>query len=334
MKKLLRNKILFLALPLSLMAVATSCQIKQDYTPQFKTNKEITHNELMMQKILDDDTSLSEKQREVYVNEQNKIDNSLITELKAALILGNLLNTDVIENASGSKKTQVIQAHSKIKQTLSENWYWFLNHLTNARFMLNPYGDSYDDQDETENNPATIKYFDYANEHLKNYILLLDNPKIQDFKVTKLNNLSADIHTDKKMIYIKLNDRYCLMLVRFDQPDKASTYLLLPDVFDFKNLNMSFENFVEMMQGKIEEIRLSQINKEIDYFSSSFREEGVSEEEHKRQISERIYKQQNDEKLFSLHQQKNYNEVFKLIMDDINKKEIKLLRYTWGYIYD
>ncbi|SJZ41109.1 aromatic motif membrane protein [Mycoplasmopsis verecunda] len=325
MKKWLINKILLLStISLPILAVS-SCYQKADEEIKLKPKKQVTNNEMKINQIASK-LITNNQERDLYISQQKNIPDDIITELKASMIYANISNVKVLEKSSSVLNNQVKNAIIAITNTLTKDWYWYLNNLNKNKYVLNPFNENYSDitnLEETKNNPKNTKsIFQYVLNKNKTYAIDMKNANIQDIISYEIPNEKFDIYQNKKINFILFDNNTFILYFTYSK-DNKNNILIIPDVFliinnqEAKEITSKFkDSFITALNQRI------QNKTNYDILTGSNQQEAL----------DNAYKAFSDKKLFTMYEPNNYSGIFYDATMLLNNNEMQLLRYTWGEI--
>ncbi|WLP85921.1 aromatic motif membrane protein [Mycoplasma seminis] len=325
MKKWLRNSLIFTSTitPLASFALVSCSQTFKDEI-KLKPKKEVSQNEEFLNEMVAK-IFTNNKAKNLYIEHQNAIEADIYTELKASLIYAPVANIKVLKNSDAEKLNQVTNSIFAIESMLKDNWYWYLNHLSQDLFILNPFDAKYKDItsfEDTEANPKnTQALFDYANKKYGSYGFKVPS----DVKFVKalsfeLQNKPQDIYQVKAINYIILTNNTFIPYFIY-QTDKKFKIQIIPDLF-----------VLQSEQNIEEQIKLFN-----QAFLAAYDEKIARDAEYNKNLEEenpqtKAYLDNNDQNLFKMYNVANYSTLFFKALLKVNDQKLNLLRYSWGGI--
>ncbi|QDF64810.1 aromatic motif membrane protein [Mycoplasma nasistruthionis] len=330
MKKLLK---LSAFIPLASIFTLVSCNqpiVPETTNYKLKTKQKSLNQELLDKIVKEHYLPTDNFAAKAYINNQNSIDDGIYVELKSSLIFASIINSDVLAN-SGPKRVLVGKGINAISNTLNNDWYFYLNNLNKFNYILNPFGsryiDSNVDQDEQQqkiNPKSTQAQFEYVNSKYNSANLELKNPKILSITEKTLTNQKADIYNNKSVMYLNIENNYIIPVFKYQADNNSATKLFVsPDIIWKQNPDLSIENLINQFHDAFQNSWSELLKKEYDY--------NVEIESSDPDI---VYSQFNDENLFKLYKNNNYNEITSLAIAKLNQDQLNAFRYTWGYVYE
>ncbi|MFV8474423.1 aromatic motif membrane protein [Mycoplasma sp. Z631] len=365
MKKLLKNKLLWLSLgtlPCLIPTVACSKQDKlNDNDIKLKANKPLSANEIKLNEILNKLNSNIQEQ-DLYLKTQQNIPAAIYTELKSAMIYANISNVKALDKSPSTLTGQVKNSINSINNILSSNWYWYLDHLAHNTYVFNPFDADYknlsskDANDEDESNSSgeeasesssnennlkenkvdlprsTQELFDYVQDKYGSYSLTLNDAKINNILSFELQTKSQDIYINKYLNFLIL-DNNCFIpyftyskSLKKEQTEIIKNYILIiPDVFLV--LNKDMDATIKAFVQAFKDAHQAIIQADIDYAIKT----GEPDNE---QTAAQAYAKHNDANLIQLYNENNYSTIFYKAFMELNKSQMQILRYTWGEIHE
>ncbi|WP_416756616.1 aromatic motif membrane protein [Mycoplasma aquilae ATCC BAA-1896] len=353
MKKLLKNKLLWLSLgslPCSVTMVACSKQDKlNDDDIKLKEIKPLSQNQIKLNEILKTLNSNIQEQ-DLYLKTQQNIPAAIYTELKSAMIYANISNVKVLEKSPSTLAGQVKNSINSIVNVLSINWYWYLDHLSHNTYVFNPFDADYKNLtgiDSTSNQNSTLstekneekqqviprstqELFDYVAEKYGSYSLTLNDAKIMKIQSFELPAKIKDVYISKYLNFLVLDQNRFIPYFTYNKIIKnekqeiiKKAILIIPDVFLVLNndIDGTINAFVQAFKTAYQSI----IQSDIDYAVKT----GEPNDE---QTAAQVYLKHNDANLIQLYNENNYSTIFYKAFMELNKSKMQILRYTWGEI--
>ncbi|WFQ93075.1 aromatic motif membrane protein [Mycoplasma feriruminatoris] len=266
------------------------------------------------------------KLKDSYINDQENVPDSRFNELKYALTFYPIFIHRSLDRHVGRQHFEIIQKGKKaIELILKNDWYWFLNNITQFRYIFNPYGDFYKEfDDDTKLFNAVEKEFGLTTS--------IKNNKIEGFirlpleESNKINQEIKDVYLSKESFYLIFDKNKVVKIWKFENNKKVE-FQISSDIFIFKNTD-SIEQQLTELEKTIFQKRKEEYNKSFEIANKE------KKEEDKKQKIKNLQDKSNDRSFMKFHETDQYNERLKEALTEINKKELKIARYSLGGVYE
>ncbi|MGX9394885.1 aromatic motif membrane protein [Mycoplasma sp. 1781] len=321
MKKLYLTSLVLPILPLCAISCANIKNIK-DTSIDFpkKQRKEYYRNE-SISLLLDFFAKNNLNEKNIYIFQQENKSDSKFNELKYAFVYDPVFIQNSVHK-NQDYRPLALTSMQVIKNTLSNDWYWTLNNLSKFKYIFNPYGDRY---------KTFAKEQEYFNEVRKKFNSL--SISVQDNTPKKLIKMpfkdipelkKYNVFTDKEIVYLLFDNNKVIKIWKFI--DKGIPKLLIvPDILIFKN-EMNIEDQLKQLEEKIFEKRVKTFKSNLE----SAKEDAELENE---PFDEKTFiKPYIDEKYIEFHAIYQYNDDLADVLNEINKEELKIFKFTMRFI--
>lgn len=312
----------------STIAIVSALSIRHYKVEKAKKNevpiakKEYLENNKFINKMLLDifkDKELTEK----YVNFENSISNQQFDELKYSLNFFPIFRN----NVSNFDNAKIIASLKKnIVNTLTENWFWYLNNISKFIFVFNPYGDDYKLLDKEEELLEKVKSI------FPDISLKLTNNKIIDFYESDYKTMPEvkkyNEWTDIKNIYYFYKHNIVIKGFTYQYKNKINV-IIRPSLLYFNNSKSIEETKkqIDKLDNLIFEKRSQYIKNEYKYEEQTFSNFNASE----------FYKKNNDTQMLTLFNDNGYNRSYYEASAELSsneKNKIEIFRFSWRDIDD
>ncbi|WP_156932510.1 aromatic motif membrane protein [Mycoplasmopsis sturni] len=212
-----------------------------------------------------------------------------------------------------------LNAKKIINQTLTKDWFWFLNNLEKIGFVLNPYGDEY--------------YHDTFGLDTTQYVLLNDADRpylITNLKTNKAHLIIKDFDIQNENNQFKLLKSFYLIIdqKRFlngfiYQKDDSVTIQFTGDVYEiFNNEEVLQKSNMEDFINKFQQELLTQYQKNTQSYIS-YREK-LDPNTDTKALAQKF----NDQWFLTLFNPDAYSKSAFLAIKELQKENINLMRFT------
>ncbi|AWX42856.1 Uncharacterised protein [Metamycoplasma cloacale] len=326
MKKLLKNNLFITSSLLSTLIIPNitiSCykenkeeKINLNESSLYKKNDLSTNT--IIKNLIDFQFKNNNTEIENFINWQNNILDTKIEELANALMWYPIFRGDKsIESAQLYSKL-VTNSKEILKQTINKDWLWFLNHLNNFKFVFNPYGEYYRDEDDYQ-----TKSFEYVSKNLfQDLVYKNENINITNYIEFVYPELNFE-YKNKNLtsFYLILNQRSAIKGFKYVDINENHVVKIIPDILIFNNVNenKTINEFIKEYETLFKEEWKLKYSKEIEYWTN------IDEE-----YIPNVINQINDIGLlndFSLiHSEISYQAIKKM-----NENSLNTFRFTWRF---
>ncbi|WP_434334591.1 aromatic motif membrane protein [Mycoplasma capricolum subsp. capricolum] len=263
------------------------------------------------------------KLKNSYINDQENLPDSKFNELKYGLTFYPIFIHRSLDHHVGRQHFEIIQkAKKSIESTLKNDWYWFLDNIIQFRYIFNPYGDFYKEFDDDEKLFNQIEKDFGLTTSIRNKIV--ENLiKINFEDSNKINNEIKDVYSKKETFYLIFDKNKALKIWKYEN-NKKIEFQTLTDIFIFKDANNIEEQLIDLERNIFQ--------KRKEEYENSFKIAEKDKEKDKKVKS--ILSKSNDKSFMKFHETDQYNERLKEALTEINKKELKIARYSLGGVYE